>query len=58
MIVLIAPAVLGGPGGSSASVSFYGRLGMMFAVTLYSVRIYDAFRPLQQQGTGLTDPSA
>ena len=53
MIVLIAPAVLDGPGGSSASVSFYSRLGMMFAATLYSVvavRIYDAFRPLQQQG--------
>jgi len=61
MIVLIAPAVLDGPGGSSASVSFYSRLGMMFAATLYSVvavRIYDAFRPLQQQGTGITDPSA
>jgi hypothetical protein len=31
------------------------------AATLYSVvavRIYDAFRPLQQQGTGLTDSSA
>ena len=53
MIVLIAPAVLDGPGGSTASVSFYSRLGMMFAATLYSVvavRIYDAFRPLQQQG--------
>jgi hypothetical protein len=52
MIVLIAPAVLDGPGGSAASVSFYSRLGMMFAATLYSVvavRIYDAFRPLQKQ---------
>ena len=61
MIVLIAPAVLDGPGGSSASAGFYSRLGMMFAATLYSVvavRIYDAFRPLQQQGTGITDPSA
>ena len=54
MIVLIAPAVLDGPGGSSASVSFYSRLGMMFAATLYSVvaiRVYDAFRPLQHHGT-------
>ena len=54
MIVLIAPAVLDGPGGSSASVSFYSRLGMMVAATLYSVvavRVYDAFRPLQQQRT-------
>lgn len=54
MIVLIAPAVLDGPGGTSASVSFYSRLGMMVAATLYSVvavRIYDAFRPLQQQRT-------
>ncbi len=61
MIVLIAPAVLDGPGGASASAGFYSRLGMMFAATLYSVvavRIYDAFRPLQQQGTGITDPSA
>ena len=61
MIVLIAPAVLDDPGGSTASVSFYSRLGMMFAATLYSVvavRIYDAFRPLQQQGTGITEPSA
>jgi hypothetical protein len=61
MIVLIAPAVLDGPGGSSASVSFYSRLGMMFAATLYSVvavRIYDAFRPLQQQGTAITESSA
>ena len=60
MIVLIAPAVLDGPGGSTASVSFYSRLGMMFAATLYSVvavRIYDAFRPLQQQDTGITEPS-
>jgi hypothetical protein len=49
MIVLIAPAVLDGPGGSSASVSFYSRLGMMFAATLYSVlavRVYDAFHPM------------
>jgi hypothetical protein len=61
MIVLIAPAVLDGPGGSNASAGFYSRLGMMFAATLYSVvavRIYDAFRPLQQQSTGITDPSA
>ena len=61
MIVLIAPAVLDGPGSSSASVSFYSRLGMMFAATLYSVvavRIYDAFRPLQQQGTAVKEPSA
>ena len=61
MIVLIAPAVLDGAGGSSASVGFYNRLSMMFAATLYSVvavRIYDAFRPLQQQSTGITDPSA
>jgi len=60
MIVLIAPAVLDGPGGSSASVSFYSRLGMMIAATLYSVmavRIYDAFRPLQQQVTGITESS-
>ncbi len=58
MIVLIAPAVLDGPGGSTASVGFYNRMGMMFAATLYSVmavRIYDAFRPLQQQSTGITD---
>jgi hypothetical protein len=55
MLVLIAPAVLDGPGGSSASVSFYSRLGMMIAATLYSVvavRVYGAFRPLQRQGTG------
>jgi hypothetical protein len=54
MIVLIAPAVLDGPGGSNASASFYSRLGMMIAATLYSVvavRIYDAFRPLQKQVT-------
>jgi len=60
MIVLIAPAVLDGPGGDSASVSFYSRLGMMIAATLYSgvaVRVYDAFRPLQQQVTGITEPS-
>jgi len=52
MIVLIAPAVLDGPGGSSASVSFYSRLAMMVAATLYSVvavRVYDAFRPLRQR---------
>ncbi len=52
MIVLIAPAVLDGPGGASASVGFYSRLGMMFAATLYSVlalRVYDAFRPLKEQ---------
>jgi hypothetical protein len=52
MIVLIAPAVLDGPGGASASVSFYDRLGMMVAATLYSilaVRVYDAFRPMKQQ---------
>jgi hypothetical protein len=58
MIVLIAPAVLDGPGGSSASVSFYSRLNMMFGATLYSVvavRIYDAFRPLQQQGTAISE---
>ena len=51
MIVLIAPAVLDGPGGASASVSFYSRLGMMLAATIYSVvavRIYDAFRPMKQ----------
>jgi hypothetical protein len=61
MIVLIAPAVLDGPGGASASVGFYSRLGMMFAATLYSViavRIYDAFRPLQQQCTGIPESSA
>jgi hypothetical protein len=61
MIVLIAPAVLDGPGGASASVSFYSRLGMMFAATLYSVvavRVYDAFRPLQQQGIDITETSA
>ncbi len=61
MIVLIAPAVLDGPGGSSASVSFYSRLGMMIAATLYSVaavRIYDAFRPLQQQRTGNAESPA
>ena len=55
MIVLIAPAVLDGPGGSNASASFYSRLGMMFAATLYSVvavRIYDTFRPLKQERTG------
>jgi hypothetical protein len=60
MIVLIAPAVLDGPGGASASVSFYSRLGMMFAATLYSVvavRVYDAFRPLQRQGTAITESS-
>jgi hypothetical protein len=54
MIVLIAPAVLDGAGSSSASVSFYSRLGMMFAATLYSVmavRIYDAFRPLKKQNS-------
>ena len=61
MIVLIAPAVLDGPGGGSAAVSFYSRLGMMFAATLYSVvavRIYDAFRPLQQQETAIPESSA
>ena len=61
MIVLIAPAVLDGPGGASASVSFYSRLNMMFAATLYSVvavRIYDAFRLLPQQGTDITETSA
>ena len=61
MIVLIAPAVLDGPGGSSASVSFYSRLGMMIAATLYSVaavRIYDAFRPLKQQRTGNAESPA
>jgi hypothetical protein len=61
MIVLVAPAVLDGPGGSSASVSFYSRLGMMIAATIYSVvavRIYDAFRPLQRQGTAITESSA
>jgi hypothetical protein len=61
MIVLIAPAVLDGPGGSSASVSFYSRLGMMFAATLYSVvavRVYDAFRPLQQQESGVAESPA
>ena len=60
MIVLIAPAVLDGPGSTSASVSFYSRLYMMFAATLYSVvavRVYDAFRPLQQQGTAITESS-
>ena len=60
MIVLIAPAVLDGAGGSSASVGFYNRLAMMFAATLYSVvavRIYDAFRPLQQQGTVVSESS-
>ena len=52
MIVLIAPAVLDGPGGSDASASFYSRLGMMIGATIYSavaVRVYDAFRPLKQQ---------
>ena len=52
MIVLIAPAVLDGPGGSDASASFYSRLGMMIGATIYSavaVRVYDAFRPLNQQ---------
>ena len=61
MIVLIAPAVLDGPGGATASAGFYNRLGMMIAATLYSVvalRIYDAFRPLQQQGTAVKEPSA
>ena len=61
MIVLIAPAVMDDPGGTSASVSFYNRLGMMIAATLYSgvaVRIYDAFRPLQQQGTGNAESPA
>ena len=61
MLVLIAPAVLDHPGGAAASAGFYSRLGMMFAATLYSVvavRIYDAFRPLQQQGTAVKEPSA
>jgi len=61
MIVLIAPAVLDGPGGSSASVSFYSRLGMMIAATLYSVaavRIYDAFRPLKHQVSGNAESPA
>jgi len=61
MIVLIAPAVLDGPGGAAASVGFYSRLGMMVAATLYSVvaiRIYDAFRPLQQQETAMSESSA
>jgi hypothetical protein len=65
MIVLIAPAVVDGPGGSSASVSFYSRLGMMVAATLYSVlalRVYDAFRPMKQpdsqQGTVNAESSA
>jgi len=61
MIVLIAPAVLDGPGGSSASISFYSRLGMLVAATLYSVlavKVYDAFRPLNQQGTGNAESSA
>jgi len=51
MIVLIAPAVLDGPGSSSASAGFYSRLFLMFVATLYSVmavRIYDAFRPIKQ----------
>ena len=61
MIVLIAPAVLDGPGGASASVSFYSRLGMMVAATFYSVvavGVYDAFRPMQQQGTTITESNA
>jgi hypothetical protein len=61
MIVLIAPAVLDGPGGSDASASFYSRLGMMIAATLYSVvavRIYDAFRPLKKQVTSNTESPA
>jgi hypothetical protein len=64
MIVLIAPAVLDGPGGSSASVSFYSRMGMMFAATLYSVlavRVYDAFRPMTKQnnqGTALSSEAS
>ena len=52
MIVLVAPAVLDGPGGGSATASFYSRLGMMIGATMYSVvavRVYDAFRPLKQQ---------
>jgi len=61
MIVLIAPAVLDGPGGGSASTSFYSRLGMMLAATIYSVvalRVYDAFRPLNQQKTGSAESLA
>ena len=52
IIIVLSPSVLDGPGGSSASVSFYSRLGMMIAATIYSVaavRIYDAFRPMKQQ---------
>lgn len=62
MIVLIAPAVLDGPGGASAGAGFYNRLSMLFAATVYSVvavTIHDAFRPLPQQdtppGTGETE---
>ena len=61
MIVLIAPAVLDGPGGGSASASFYSRLGMMLAATIYSVvalRVYDAFRPLKQQVTANAESPA
>jgi hypothetical protein len=52
MIVLIAPAVMDSQGGDSATVSFYSRMGMMFAATLYSVlavKVFDAFRPMKAQ---------
>jgi len=61
MIVLIAPAVLDGPVGASASAGFYSRLSMLFAATLYSVlavTVFDAFYSMKQQDTGNAESSA
>jgi uncharacterized membrane protein YccC len=46
MLVLIAPAVLDGPGGDAAGAKFFDRLSMMAWATLYAVAavtVFDAF---------------
>jgi len=56
MIVIIAPAVMDTANGTAASASFWDRLIMLFAATIYSVAavtVYDAFRPREKSIAGL-----
>ncbi len=48
MIILLAPAVMDGQGGSNAGTAFYSRLGLFLIIAVYgtvSVAIFDAFWP-------------
>jgi len=61
MIVVLAPAVMDGPGADGASSAFYTRLGLFLLIAYYgsaAVAVFDAFWPIRSDQTDAAEDAS